>query len=392
MKRRDPRAPVNKEAQHRLRSAAFRGRPFWSRSERWRVLSLALLAFLSASASAQGPSAEPERVSVRDFKEIYAATEVTRAVDRGLNYLAQSQLADGSWLSPMGKNTGVVSLATLALLAAGEEPGRGKFGGAVNRAIAFLLRHQKDGLLVTADTSHGPMYEHGITTLLLGEVLGMVNSRRPGFERIWRAHRTATNLILRAQGVPRDPTNTGGWRYNPTSTDADLSVTGWEILALRSAQSAGLEVPKRSIGEAVLYVKRCSDKATGGFGYMPGSNPNVARTGTGILALELCGDFQSPEALRGGAWLIKNPPEWKGPFFYYALYYSTQATYQLGGPYWEAWRPLSEGVLLEHQDPNGSWPPPPNETHERQAGLPYTTAMAILSLTVDYRYLPIYQR
>ena len=125
---------------------------------------------------------------------------------------------------------------------------------------------------------------------------------------------------------------------------------------------------------------------------MPGSAPNLARTGTGILSLELCGDFRSTQALRGGAWLIKNPPEWKGPFFHYAMYYSTQATYQLGGRYWEVWRPLSEGLLLEHQNSDGSWPPPANDTHEHRAGLAYTTAMAILSLTVDYKYLPIYQR
>jgi hypothetical protein len=291
----------------------------------------------------------------------------------------------------MGKNTGIVGLAALAFLAAGNEPGRGTYGDNLDRAIAFLLRQDENGLIVTQDTSHGPMYEHGIATLLLGEVLGMVPSDRPGFERIWRTHRNAVNLILRAQNVPRDPTDAGGWRYNPTSTDADLSVTGWQVLALRSAENAGLAVPRKNIDEAVRYVKRCA-ASSGGFGYMPGGDPNLARTGTGILTLELCGEFQSPEALRGGAWLLKNPLEWKGPFFYYSAYYSTQAAYQLGGEHWEKWRPLSEGLLLEHQSADGSWPPPPSETHERQAGPVYTTALAVLSLTVEYRYLPIYQR
>jgi hypothetical protein len=125
---------------------------------------------------------------------------------------------------------------------------------------------------------------------------------------------------------------------------------------------------------------------------MPGQEPNIARTGTGILSLEICGDFRSPEALRGGDWLLRNPLQWKGPFFYYSVYYSTQAMFQLGGAYWEMWRPASQGILLERQKEDGSWPAPPDETHEHQAGPTYTTAMAVLSLTVDYRYLPIYRR
>jgi hypothetical protein len=66
--------------------------------------------------------------------------------------------------------------------------------------------------------------------------------------------------------------------------------------------------------------------------------------------------------------------------------------YQLGGAYWEKWQPISEGLLLEKQRPDGSWPAPPNETHEEQAGPVYSTAMAVLSLSVEFRYLPIYQR
>jgi hypothetical protein len=124
----------------------------------------------------------------------------------------------------------------------------------------------------------------------------------------------------------------------------------------------------------------------------PGYDPNAARTGTGILALQLCGEYQSEEARRGGDWLLKQSLEWKGPFFYYAAYYSAQAMYQLGGPYWEAWRPLSQGILLEYQQANGSWTAPPQATHEQQAGPAYCTALAVLSLTVDYKYLPIYQR
>lgn len=340
---------------------------------------------------AQRPGTAPAAARLDELKEVYAPTPATRAVDRGVEFLARSQLPDGSWLSPMGKNTGIVSLGILALLAAGHEPGRGQFGETIDRALRFILDHQRDGMILTTDTSHGPMYEHGISTLLLGEVLGMANEERPGFEKIHRVHRSAVNLILRAQNVPKDPSSAGGWRYTPSSIDSDLSVTGWQLLALRAAQDAGLAVPRRNIAQAVEYVRRCAHPS-GGFSYMPGGDPNIARTGTGILALEICGAYGSPEARRGGEWLLKNPLKFQGPFFYYSVYYSSQAMYQLGGEMWERWRPVSEGILLENQRADGSWPAPPSETHEHQAGPAYTTAMAILSLAVDYKFLPIYQR
>ncbi len=355
------------------------------------LLLASLLASGPVAPQESGAGKPPPAAGSPDLKQLLSPTPVTRAVDRGVEYLARNQLPDGSWLSPMGKNTGILSLAVMALLAAGHEPGRGPYGEVIDRAIRFILDHQRDGMLITADTSHGPMYEHGISTLLLGEILGMVNEERPGYEKISRVHRAAVNLILRAQNVPKEPSSAGGWRYTPTAIDSDLSMTGWQLLALRAAQDAGLAVPKKNIDQAVLYVKRCAHPS-GGFAYMPGGDPNIARTGTGILALEICGDFQSPEAKKGGEWLLKNPLELKGPFFYYSVYYSSQAMYQLGGELWERWRPRSEGILLENQKPDGSWPAPPNETHEHQAGPAYTTAMAVLSLTVDYKYLPIYQR
>jgi hypothetical protein len=316
-------------------------------------------------------------------------------VDRGLAFLKKTQLPDGSWLSPFyGRNSGVVALAALAILSAGHEPGRGLYGDCLDRAILYVLSEEHDGMLAPEDPrrcSHGEMYEHGLATLLLGQVVGMVNEERPGFEKVHRIHRNAVNLILRAQNVPRAQHDFGGWRYHPWSDDADISVTGWQLLALRAAQDAGLPVPEKNIRQAVLYLKRCQEPS-GGFGYMPRREPNIARTGTGVLGLQLCGQFQSPEAKRGGDWLLQHPLEWKAPFFYYSAYYASQAMYQLGGAYWKKWHLESEALLLGHQEKDGSWPPTPHDTSEQQAGIAYTTALAILSLTVDYKYLPIYQR
>jgi Prenyltransferase and squalene oxidase repeat len=328
--------------------------------------------------------------AARSARDVYAETPVTRAVDRALEYLRSRQEPDGSWVSGLGKSTGIVSLAAMAYLSRGHVPGRGAYGDSLERAIAWVLRQDRDGLVVR-DTSHGPMYCHGMSALMLGEALGMVSEDRRGFESMARVHQNAVNVILRAQNVPKETLAQGGWRYNPTSNDSDLSVTGWMVLALRAAQGIGLPVPKRNIDQAVGYIRRCAHPL-GGFGYQPGGDPNLARTGTGVLALQLCGDWNSPEALRGGDYIRRNGIEWQGPFFFYTVYYCSQGMYQLGGDYWDSWRERVEPLLLAHQNADGSWPAPPNETHEHQAGPAYTTAMAVLALSVEFRYLPIYQR
>jgi hypothetical protein len=46
-------------------------------------------------------------------------------------------------------------------------------------------------------------------------------------------------------------------------------------------------------------------------------------------------------------------------------------------------------VLLRNQKSNGSWL---GGGYDANFGPNYCTAMAVLALTVEYRYLPIYQR
>jgi hypothetical protein len=331
---------------------------------------------------------EPPRPS--GSRELYAETPASRAVDRGLLFLESHQEPDGSWISGIGKSTGIVSLVTMAFMSRGHVPGRGKYGDTLNRAIVWVIQQSRDGLILR-DTSHGPMYCHGMSTLMLGEALGMVDETEKGFQTMAKVHQSAVNVILRAQAVSKEPSAQGGWRYNANSNDSDISVSGWMILALRAAQGIGSPVPKRSIDQAVAYIKRCA-YPLGGFSYQPGGDPNLARTGTGVLALQLAGEFNSPEALRGGDYVRKNPLQWQGPFFFYTVYYCSQGMYQLGGAYWQEWRARAEEILLAHQNSDGSWPAPPNETHEHQAGPAYTTSMAILALSVEFRYLPIYQR
>ncbi len=352
------------------------------------LLGLAVIS-LRFGAAQEEPN-EPAKVKLRDYEKELSETAASRAVDRALLYLQSTQQPDGSWVSALGKNTGVSSTCAMAFLARGHVPGRGRFGKTVERAVAWVLAQAQDGF-IAHDISHGPLYSHGISTLMLGEVYGMVDEDRSEFRGLTKTYRAAVGRILRAQGVRKDASSTGGWRYHPNSTDSDISVTGWQLLALRAAQDNALPMPRRNIDDAVAYVKRCA-LPSGGFGYQPGGVATLARTGTGILSLQICGDFNSEEAFRGGDWLLAHPPEWSGPFFFYAVYYCSHGMYQLGGKYWTTWRRLTEELLLPRQRNDGSWALPSDETFERQAGIAYCTAMAALALSVDFKFLPIYQR
>src|SRR5438477_255686 len=81
----------------------------------------------------------------------------------------------------------------------------------------------------------------------------------------------AAKLILDAQKVPQGP-HAGGWRYQANSADADISVTGWQLMALRGAANCGAAVPKEVLDKGVAYIRRLAvpKDQGGGFGYQNG--------------------------------------------------------------------------------------------------------------------------
>lgn len=312
------------------------------------------------------------------------------AIDKALEYLASRQKKDGSFEGKMRNNVGVVSLAVMAFLAKGHTPGEGRYGQVITRGIDFVLDHQKDsGLIAAGSRSHGPMYGHGISTLLLSEVSGMVTPRRQA--KIDRVLPRGLRLILAAQAVRKGRDHRGGWRYQHTSKDSDISCTGWQLMALRSARGNGARIPAEAIDRAVDYVLRCRHRS-GGFCYMPGKTPGLARTGTALLCLELCGRHGEKPSRKAGDWILDHLPDKFGNdrFFYYGLYYCSQGMFQLGGKYWDGWARRMYEMMLAHQKDNGSWPA--GTGNEANAGTTYSTAMAVLAMSVSYRQLPIYQR
>jgi hypothetical protein len=328
----------------------------------------------------------------QDGEDAETRDRVDQAIVNGLEYLAAQQQPNGCWVTQSwGESTATTSLAVMSYLAAGHLPGEGRYGEAMNRGIRFVVDQQQENGLLVVQGSHGPMYSHGIATLMLAEVVGVCEE--DDAESVRDALEEAIRLILVSQDVQKDDRQRGGWRYQPESTDSDLSVTAWQVLALRAAKDVGCDVPAEAIDEAIAYVRGCAREENGvymGFGYQQGNGQTPTLTGTGITAMEVCGNHESPESIGGADWLLTHMLRPEHDFFYYGVYYNAIGMFKLGGEYADQTRDHLVEILLPMQQGDGSWVP--QQGNERDAGQVYATSMVILALTVDYQYLPIYQR
>ncbi len=356
---------------------------------RWRSRKLSCLClsvFIIVAVSSGSPALADEAEPVLEkYKE-----EIDKSLDKALGFLARSQLKDGSFESGMPQNAGVTSLSVMAFLAKGHVPGSGVYGDVIDKGIDFILDNQKpNGMLIGRTISHGPMYGHMISTLMLSEASGMVNRARQ--KRVDDALAKALKLILAAQKVGKDtPAHAGGWRYQSDSRDSDLSCSGWAIMSLRSARNNGAAVPREAIDEALKFVMTCR-APDGGFGYQGPVSPGLARTGTALLCLELCGRHGDPAGEAAGQWILEHAPRQFGDtHFYYGMYYCAQGMFQLGGRFWQSWAETMVPMMLKRQQKDGSWPQ--GVGNEATAGPCYATAMGVLAMSVSYRQLPIYQR
>lgn len=315
---------------------------------------------------------------------------VDQSIVRALRYLALHQQPAGGWNVDAfgGEATSATSLAVMSFLAAGHMPGEGPYGDAITRGVQFVLNHQDANGMLVHRHGHGPMYDHGISALMLAEVSGMVPERQAADTR--KALERAVQLILTSQVVQKVENQRGGWRYTPSSNDSDLSVTGWQLLALRAAKDIGCDVPAQNIDLAIGYVKRCAPRDGRGFGYQPGNGVTPVLSGTGLLALQVCGEENSSEVHRTAEFLGFRPLRYRDNWYFYGAYYTTIGMYKRGGDDWKNARPLLFQELLANQSPDGSWQS--GNGSENPWGRIYCTAMSILALTVEYEYLPIYQR
>lgn len=308
------------------------------------------------------------------------------AIARGLRALAEAQREDGSFGGQrFGSNAGITALGCLAFLGDGNMPGRGEYARQVERGIEFILSVTNETGLIAADTSHGPMYGHGFATLFLGEVYGMT----AGGGDTAQSRRLHDALVRACRLIVQTQNEEGGWRYNPVPHDADISVTICQIMALRSARNAGIEVPKETIDRAVEYVRR-SQNDDGGFRYQLNRGPSAwPRSAAGVASLYYAGVYEDEALDRGLAYLVRQALPGQAPaaqtHYYYGHYYAVQAMYLAGGAWWAAWWPAIREELISRQRDDGTWDDPAN-------GSAYGTASALIILQMPKRYLPIFQK
>lgn len=339
------------------------------------LLSVALLATV--------PAFSQETTSQSVFQKHQPAIEA--AVEKALRYLATNQSEDGTYTDSYGRSVGIVSLVGMSYLSAGYTPGFGDYSENIDRCLDYVLESQRsNGLLDKGDSGHGLMYAHNIATLFLSEVSGMVDPEMQ--ERIDPVLAKATKLILEAQAVVKNESHEGGWRYKPDSRDSDLSCSGWALMALRSAKLNGAQVPDAAIEKAVAYVLRNHDRKEGRFGYTDPWGHSETLTGCGLLCLALCGRHNEESLPRSGDYIYKVRQQIiNNAHEYYANYYNAQGMFQLGGKHWAQYADWMYQEYLPKQQSNGSW------SNGRNGGT-YGTSMMVLSFTVPYRQLPIYQR
>jgi hypothetical protein len=323
-----------------------------------------------------------------------------KAVAVALNWLARHQNTDGSWslnhttrckggfCSGPGQaqsDPAATALGLLPFLAAGQtHQSEGPYKKTVNGGINWLLKHQKP----SGDLSTGAhqMYAHGLATIALCEAYGMTQDSRVGL-----AAQAAIGFIESGQN------RQGSWRYTHGSDDSDTSVFGWQVMALKSGQMAGLKVSPASLEGSKKYLKLCASGTYGSeFSYAPGGRATSTMTSVGLLTSQYLGARQSDPVVLGGIeFLTKHPPHLDDRNTY-NWYYATQAMHNVPGPEWDAWNRQMRRILIDTQERTGcaagSWDPakPVDDPWGTQGGRLMVTSLSCLTLEVYYRYLPLY--
>ncbi|MBX3359143.1 MAG: terpene cyclase/mutase family protein [Phycisphaeraceae bacterium] len=363
----------------------------------------ALLAAGALAAASPGSQPEPERPTGENraapqqgalpgptAQNAPAEGEMTErlnaAVTAGLAALAAMQTEDGAFGAGTrySKNVAITALAALAFLADGNIPGRGEYGDVVRKALEFILSSSSETGLLSSDANNGPMYGHGFATLFLGEIYGMTQ----GGGDTALAARVHETLVKAIRLIERTQNSEGGWRYNPVPYDADVSVTICQIMALRSARNAGIEVAKETIDRAVEYVRRCQNP-DGGFRYQSTQGMSAwPRSAAGVASLYYAGIYEDNAIEKGLQYLVDKALPGGDPesrlHYFYGHYYAVQTMYLSGGERWAKWWPAVREEMLAKQI-DGTWP-------DAAAGTPYGTAMALIVLQMPKRYLPIFQK
>jgi len=354
------------------------------------------------------------------------------AVLAALRWLARHQNADGSWSAQgFAKNctsgtcsgggesdydAGVTGLSLLAFLGAGYTsmsrddehmidpafPERQlHFGEAVKKGLQWLILQQDpEGAVGGRGMKH--LYNHAIAALALSEGYGMT-----GLEVLRGPAQKSIDFLVAAQNPGK------GWRYSARCGDNDTSITGWAVMALKSAELSNLAFPSSAFAGALGWLKEATEK--NGYyrvGYtmagtckvfVPGKNEQFAdhasMSAVGVLSRIFIQKSQKEPALTAVNFLAGDLPAWKtGQVDFYYWYYASLALFQYDGPkgpFWSKWNEPMKSAIVPHQKlakhgcENGSWDPS-EDRWGFEGGRVYAAAINCLTLEVYYRYAHVF--
>ncbi|MFM8582776.1 MAG: hypothetical protein ACKOFW_14895, partial [Planctomycetaceae bacterium] len=335
-----------------------------------------------------------------------ATVATERAVAAGLAWLSQVQREDGSWpilestlgedpdkprftvtgnaaeearlqaersVSGQNAESGLTGLSLLAFLGAGRTPADPEYGDRVAAGLQWLIRQQvrregggkpaertDDGYLGGRANRFARMYCHGMATLALGEAYGMTGDPlyKEPLER-------ATAFIARMQYPD------GSWRYSDwrgqEGATGDMSLFGWQVMALKSAQTAGIVLPGQALEQSLARAKtflldrqaeirqRGESRQGGLASYRTGAGERVkpAMTAEALFCRQLLElPANAPATAEAVGYLAQRLPRLSQPDLYY-WYYATLALFQEGGPAWEKWNTALQGALIDDQRTQG---------------------------------------
>jgi hypothetical protein len=323
--------------------------------------------------------------SIDTIKQMGGSDATEKAIVAAIEWLSKNQEKDGRWDTKQfnaeaNYDVGGTGLALLCYYGWGARHDRqGKYQNNVKKALSWLINQQnEDGNLAVS----GKMYSHAIGTIALCEAYGITKD-----SNIKIAAQKAISYTISSQHPQR-----GGWRYRP-GQNSDTSVTGWQFMALHSARMAGIDVPE----EPFELARRWLDFAGGGehgglYGYKGPSEISRAMVATGMFCRQL--DLvppTDPRMIESAQLLKNNPLRPVNPDLYY-IYYATLALYQHQGPIWQDWNNKLKETLPKIQNKTGknagSWDL--SRLMTKGGGRVASTTLAILSLEVYYRILPMY--
>ncbi len=351
-------------------------------------------------------------------------------------------------------DTGLTALVILSFLGAGYTHEEGRYAVEVDRALDWLINQQAvDGNLYGNAEKFARMYCHAMATYSLAEAYGMQKEvvlgpivdpealrfamdnaelaaahlssvatsqnmlrviAMNGAARSMQANqfaysiRRVDDLRLRAAlakaiafTISQQDPKGGGWRYKQWQ-EGDVSMLGWQLMSLKSAEIAGVNLPEAVRTRMKSFVETVRQGKSGGlFGYRRNVVSNESNsepvsptmTAEALFCQQMLGyPRDSAASTESIAYLMRNPPRLSDMNFYY-WYYGTLAMYQHGGKPWQDWNASVRDMLVELQvqsgPMSGTWDP--NDEWGRYGGRLYSTALATLTLEVYYRLLPLYR-